>query len=54
LLEHAAELFGAGNSPAADSERRIRELHEKLGELTMERDFLSAARGRFPGRSERR
>jgi len=31
--------FG-GNALAADGRERIRELHEKIGELTVERDFL--------------
>lgn len=30
----------------SDSEARIRELHAKIGELTVERDFLSKAFGR--------
>jgi hypothetical protein len=33
---------------AADGKERIRELHEKIGELTVERDFLEGA---LPGRS---
>ena len=32
----------------------IRELHEKIGELTVERDFLSNALGKFPGLSGKR
>jgi transposase-like protein len=54
LLEHAAELFANGQSHAEDSQARIAELHAKIGELTMERDFLSSALGRFPGPSARR
>jgi len=38
LLENAAAIFG-GNALAADGRERIRELHEKIGELTVERDF---------------
>ena len=48
------ELFANGHSGSADSERRIQELHAKIGELTMERDFLSNALGRFPAASAKR
>jgi len=53
LLENAAGIFGA-DAPAADSKERIRELHAKIGELTVERDFLEGALGRFPGLSGKR
>ena len=39
---------------AADGKERIRELHEKIGELTVERDFLDNALGKFPGLSGKR
>ena len=54
LLEHAAELFANGQSLAEDSQQRVQELHAKIGELSMERDFLSNALGRFPGPSAKR
>ena len=54
LLEHAAELFANGQSLVEDSQQRVQELHAKIGELTMERDFLSSALGRFPGPSAKR
>ena len=53
LLENAAAIFG-GNAIAADGKERIRELHEKIGELTVERDFLEGALGKFPGLSGKR
>jgi transposase-like protein len=53
LLENAASIFG-GESLAADGKERIRELHEKIGELTVERDFLDSALGKFPGLSGKR
>jgi transposase-like protein len=53
LLENAAALFG-GETVATDSRERIRELHEKIGELTVERDFLDSALGKFPGLSGKR
>src|SRR3954453_6928540 len=54
LLEHAAELFANGQSLAEDSQQRGEELHAKIGEVTMERDFLSRAPGPSPGRSTKR
>ena len=53
LLENAAAVFG-GSVLAADGKERIRELHEKIGELTVERDFLEGALGKFPGPSGKR
>jgi len=47
LLERAGEVFDTANLAAEDAEQRIRDLQAKVGELTMERDFLSAALGRF-------
>jgi transposase len=53
LLENAAAIFG-GDAVAADGRERIRELHAKIGELTVERDFLDNALGKFPGLSGKR
>lgn len=53
LLENAAAIFG-GNVTAADSKELIRELHAKVGELTIERDFLEGALGKLPGLSGKR
>jgi len=53
LLENAASIF-SGETLAADSKERIRELHEKIGEITVERDFLDRALGKFPGLSGKR
>jgi transposase len=47
LLEHAGDVFENANPAAEDAERRIRDLQAKVGELTMERDFLAGALGRF-------
>jgi transposase len=38
LLENAAAIFG-GHAVAADGRERIRELHAKIGELTVENSF---------------
>ena len=53
LLENAAAIFG-GEAIAADGKERIRELHAKIGELTVESDFLEGALGKFPGLSGKR
>jgi transposase-like protein len=45
LLENAASIFG-GTAIAADGKEQIRELHEKIGELTVERDFFEGALGK--------
>ena len=54
LLDHAVEVFDNGNPAAADAERQIRDLQAKVGEITMERDFLSGALGRFGRPSAKR
>lgn len=53
LLQKAAAVFG-GEALAEDGKERIRELHEKIGQLTVEKDFLSDALGKFPGLSGKR
>lgn len=47
LLDGAAGMFETGSTPAADSEAKIKELHAKIGELTMERDFLDRGLARL-------
>ncbi len=54
MLEGAAGIFGGGASESVADQERIRELHAKIGELTVERDFLGQALGKFPGSSGRR
>lgn len=41
LLENAEEMFTSGGDKKRDAEAIVQELHAKIGELTMERDFLS-------------
>jgi transposase len=53
VLENLAGIFG-GNAIATDGKEQIRQLREKVGELTMERDFLEGALGKFPGLSGKR
>jgi len=52
-LENLAAIFG-GSVVAEDGKEQIRQLREKIGELTMERDFLADALGKFPGLSAKR
>jgi transposase-like protein len=52
-LEKLAGVFG-GEVAASEDKERIRELHAKIGELTVERDFLEGALGKFPGLSGKR
>ena len=48
LQEHAARAFdaGVGNDAEAVCEREIEKLHAKIGQLTVERDFLAKRSGR--------
>ena len=41
LLEGAVDVFESGPKRADQSEETIKELHAKIGELTMEKDFLA-------------
>jgi transposase len=52
-LENKAAIFGR-ILVADDGKEQIRQLREKIGELTMERDFLSDALVKFPGPSGKR
>ncbi len=48
LQEQAARAFdaGVGSDAEANREREIEKLHAKIGQLTMERDFLAKRSGR--------
>jgi transposase len=48
LLENAARAFDAGVGRDAETghEREIEKLHAKIGQLTVERDFLARRSGR--------
>ena len=48
LMEQAARAFDAGVGQDAESarEREIDKLHAKIGQLTVERDFLAKRSGR--------
>lgn len=46
LMAEAEHIFGNGNAQADNAaEEKVEALHAKIGELTMERDFLSKALG---------
>jgi transposase len=48
LQDQAARAFdaGVGKEDEADHEREIEKLHAKIGQLTVERDFLAKRSGR--------
>jgi transposase-like protein len=52
LLTDAAVVFGERDGRPSESD--IERLHAKIGELTMERDFLQRAVGKLPGPTGRR
>jgi len=45
LLENSAEVFASGKGLAPDRESEIKSLQAKIGEITMENDFLAKALG---------
>lgn len=47
LVTEAERLFENGHTQTGSGEEKIQELHAKIGELTMEKDFLSKALGPF-------
>jgi transposase len=52
LLEHAPEVFSKDRKP--EQGPSIKELHAKIGQLSMENDFLSVALGRIGDASVKR
>jgi len=47
LLEHAAKVFDSGGDDGAGRKlHEVEELYAKIGELTVERDFLARRSGR--------
>jgi len=47
LVEEAENVFGGDAVEAQQTEREIEKLHAKVGQLTMENDFLSKYLGRY-------
>jgi len=55
LLDGAAGVFGGGSAAASGAPPvDLKELHAKIGQLTLENDFLSGALGKAGLRSARR
>ena len=54
LLEGASGRFGAGPTEAAPAAVDVKTLHAKIGELTLEVDFLAGALGKAGMLSARR
>ncbi len=46
LLDHADTVFGSGQDQRKLDEAHEKELHAKIGKLTLENDFLAKALGR--------
>jgi transposase len=46
LQERAADVFGAAHQPASEPPVDLTALHAKIGQLTLENDFLSGALGK--------
>ena len=49
LLDQADQVFGRGGASPYESEHKVKELHAKIGQLTMERDFLEQGLERIHG-----
>ncbi len=54
LLDGVAVVFGGDPGESTMDREKLQELHAKISELTVERDFLAHALGRFPGPSGQR
>jgi len=52
LLAHAADGFSKGSKP--ETGPSVKDLHAKIGQLSMENDFLSGALGRIGDASAKR
>lgn len=49
LLDNADHAFGGDEKTSVDADAKIRELHAKIGQLTMENDFLEKGLERIHG-----
>ena len=49
LLSGAPDVFGKGVKVAEDTEKSMQELHAKIGQLSMENDFLERGLERIHG-----
>ena len=51
LLENADSIFGRGQQQQEEAAGQVKDLHAKIGQLTMERDFLEQGLERIHGPS---
>ncbi len=51
LLENADTVFGRGQQQQEETAGQVKDLHAKIGQLTMERDFLEQGLERIHGPS---
>ncbi len=49
LLENAGTVFGSGQQQREETDEKVKDLHAKIGQLTMERDFLERGLERIHG-----
>ncbi len=49
LLQEADLVFGHNQRQRDDNDEKVKELHAKIGQLTMERDFLERGLERIHG-----
>ena len=49
LLDNADAVFGGSAGEKEDTDAKMKELHAKIGQLTMERDFLESGLERIHG-----
>ena len=54
LLESAADVFSSPSEKSPDLLPDLKELHAKIGQLTLENDFLAGALDRVGGSSAKR
>jgi transposase len=49
LLDNADTVFGKGQQQREETDEKVKNLHAKIGQLTMERDFLEHGLERIHG-----
>jgi transposase len=49
LLDDAETVFGKGQQQREETDEKVKDLHAKIGQLTMERDFLEHGLERIHG-----
>ena len=54
LMENADTVFGRGQEHREETDGKVKDLHAKIGQLTMERDFLEHGLERIHGPSGRK